>query len=114
VTKDKQLANIKLAEVLERRRLEQALNVKEFAVLVGISYSAARQWFRTPGFPVFRSVVFWQDFVRWKSSRNTAKQVGEKSPGNEASAHAAVRQNVGQSLSPRAAQLLAECEFGKR
>lgn len=56
---DKQLHGIRLADVLEKRRLDQALNAKEFAVLAGISYSMARQWFHLPGFPVFRGVVFW-------------------------------------------------------
>ena len=57
---------VRLERVLEKRRLGQALNAKEFAVLVGISYSAAREWFRTPGFPVFRGYVFWQDFSEWR------------------------------------------------
>ena len=50
--RDKQLRGIKLADVLQRRRLDQALNAKEFAVLAGICYSTAREWFRLPGFPV--------------------------------------------------------------
>ena len=52
-----------LNRVVEKRRLEQALNTKEFAVLVGICYSTAREWFRLRGFPAFRNVVFWQDFT---------------------------------------------------
>ena len=52
-----------------KRRLGQALNAKEFAVLAGVSYSAAREWFRLPGFPVFRGVVFWQDFTDWRRAR---------------------------------------------
>ena len=39
---DKQLRDIRLADVLEKRRLDQALNVKEFAVCAGVSYSTAR------------------------------------------------------------------------
>ena len=46
MTKDKRLRDIKFADVLEKRRLGQALNMKEFAVLAGISYSAAHEWFR--------------------------------------------------------------------
>ena len=57
---DKQLRSIKLKDVLEKRRLDQALNAKEFAVAAGISYSTAREWFRLPSFPVFRGVIFWQ------------------------------------------------------
>jgi hypothetical protein len=50
--------------------LDQALNAKEFAVAAGISYSTAREWFRLPSFPVFRGVIFWQDFVRWRTDQN--------------------------------------------
>ena len=67
---DKQLRGIRLADVLEKRRLDQALNAKEFAVLAGISYSTAREWFHLPGFPAFRGVAFWQDFAQWRSGRN--------------------------------------------
>ncbi len=64
---DKQLRGIRLADVLKKRELDQALNAKEFAVVAGICYSTARSWFRSPGFPAFRGVVFWQDFVRWRT-----------------------------------------------
>jgi len=63
---DKQLFGISLEAVVQKRTLDQALNAKEFAVLAGISYSAARTWFRRPGFPVVGGVVFWQDFVEWR------------------------------------------------
>jgi hypothetical protein len=66
MTQDKQLHRVSLDRVVEKRRLGQALNAKEFAVLAGISYSAAREWFRLPGFPVFRGFVFWQDFTDWR------------------------------------------------
>jgi len=69
-SKDKQLRGIRLEEVLEKRRYEQALNAKEFAVLAGISYSTAREWFRLPGFPVLEGVVFWPDFVQWRQARH--------------------------------------------
>jgi hypothetical protein len=64
---DKQL------HVLEKRRLDQALNAKEFAVAAGVSYSTARQWFHLPGFPVFHGVVFWQDFEAWRMAQNGSK-----------------------------------------
>ncbi len=70
---DKQLRDIRLADVLEKRRLDQALNVKEFAVCAGVSYSTARGWFHLPGFPAFRGVVFWQDFVQWRTGQNGFK-----------------------------------------
>jgi hypothetical protein len=75
---DKQLHGIQLNDVLKKRRLDQALNAKEFAVLAGISYSTAREWFHAPGFPVFRGVVFWQDFAQWRTGRNNIKGQGEK------------------------------------
>jgi len=65
---DKQLQAVTLEAVLEKRRLDQALNVKEFAVCVGLSYSTARAWFRLPGFPSFHGVVFWKDFVEWRTA----------------------------------------------
>ena len=74
---DKQLRDIRLADVLKKRQLDQALNAKEFAVLAGISYSTAREWFHQPGFPVFRGIVFWLDFVQWRTSRHNLKGQGE-------------------------------------
>ncbi|HEY4951880.1 MAG TPA: hypothetical protein VII71_00670 [Verrucomicrobiae bacterium] len=58
MTTDKQLRRIKLADVLEKRRLDQALNIKEFAVLAGISYSVAREWFQIKGFPRVQGSCF--------------------------------------------------------
>lgn len=66
---DKQLRYVSLEAVVEKRRLEQALNAKEFAVLVGISYASALEWFHIPGFPVFRGFVFWEDFTEWRRSQ---------------------------------------------
>jgi len=98
---DKQLRSIKLKDVLEKRRLDQALNTKEFAVAAGISYSTAREWFRLQGFPAFRGVIFWQDFVRWRTGQNGF--YSEKFPhrnGDTATAPS--------SLPPRAAQILQQ------
>ena len=66
---DKQLRGIRLHAVLQRRQLGQALNAKEFAVLAGLSYSSARAWFRLPGFPAMKGVIFWGDFVEWRRTR---------------------------------------------
>jgi len=96
---DKQLRSIKLKDVLEKRRLDQALNAKEFAVAAGISYSTAREWFRLPGFPVFRSVIFWQDFVRWRTDQNRFHS--EKFPHRNGDTGPS-------SLPPRAAQILQQ------
>jgi hypothetical protein len=98
---DKQLRRIKLKNVLEKRRLDQALNAREFAVAAGISYSTAREWFQLPGFPVFRGVIFWQDFVRWRTDQNGRHS--EKLPhrnGEPATAPS--------SQPPRAAQILQQ------
>jgi hypothetical protein len=72
---DRQLQGITLDSVMEKRRLDQALNAKEFAVCAGVSYSTARHWFHLPGFPVFHGVIFWQDFVQWRASHH-----GQSSP----------------------------------
>ena len=100
LTTDKQLSGIRLADTLEKRRLEQALNVKEFAVLTGISYSTARAWFRLAGFPQFQGVVFWSDFAQWRTMQNgllTAQSV-----------HPAKRSEtvVDSSLPPQALKIL--------
>jgi hypothetical protein len=97
---DKQLQGITLKSVLEKRRLDQALNAKEFAVCAGVSYSVARSWFRLPGFPAFRGVVFWQDFVRWR----TRKKAGRKTLRAANSGVAGAPSN----LPARAAQILLE------
>ena len=75
MTRDKQLLNVALDQVLEKRRLDQALSAKEFAVLAGISYSTARMWFRQPSFPAFCGVVFWQDFVEWRSRKTGLRKL---------------------------------------
>lgn len=100
---DKQLRGIQLAAVLEKRRLDQALNAKEFAVCAGVSYSTARGWFRLPGFPSLRGVVFWQDFVQWRTHQNNvaAPSVTPSQPLNIQSASAS-------GLPPRAAKILQE------
>lgn len=100
---EKQLRGIRLSDVLEKRRLDQALNAKEFAVCAGVSYSTARCWFHLPGFPAFRGVVFWQDFVQWRSNQNRfADQPDNLPPRN------GVQTNASSSLPPRAAKILQE------
>ncbi|MBX3731606.1 MAG: hypothetical protein KF791_03325 [Verrucomicrobiae bacterium] len=106
---DKQLCNVRLDEVVEKRRLAQALNAKEFAVLAGISYSTARSWFRSPGFPSFRGHVFWTDFEKWRSTETGIAQSGENSSvtGRQALDKAPVFPGYSK-LPPRAVRLLAE------
>ncbi len=108
MTRDKQLQTVALEGVVEKRRLGQALNAKEFAVLAGISYSAARDWFRTPGFPVFRNHVFWEDFTDWRRGQMGVTEGSSKAAfaRRQSSEEAAI--SVG-GLSPQAAQILREC-----
>jgi hypothetical protein len=96
---DKQLQGIALESVLEKRRLDQALNAKEFAVCAGVSYSTARSWFHLPGFPVFHGVVFWTDFVQWRMEHY------EHRPISQPNGHTAIG---GSDLPPRAAKILLD------
>ncbi len=109
MSRDKQLRDIKLAGVLEKRRLGQALNLKEFAVLAGVSYSVAREWVLLPGFPRFQGVVFWQDFVDWRNDQNGRKALLRTPPYQAASAATNVpKRPTISGLPPRAAQILLE------
>ena len=105
---DKQLHDVKLHDVLQRRKLGQALNAKEFAVLAGLSYSTARAWFHLPGFPVFQGVVFWEDFVQWRNAQNGLK-VASKELQQECR-EKALRTDFagGMNLPPGAARILLE------
>jgi hypothetical protein len=86
-------------DVLEKRRLDQALNAKEFAVCAGVSYSTARGWFHLRGFPVFHGVIFWQDFVQWRAGQHEVKNptIAQRDGDIPAAVSA---------LPPRAAQIL--------
>ena len=96
---DKQLQGISLESVMEKRRLDQALNAKEFAVCAGVSYSTARSWFHLAGFPAFHGVIFWQDFAQWRTGQNGLKNPSvAQRDGDIAAAVSA--------LPPRAAQIL--------
>ena len=106
MTHDKQLQTVTLNNVVERRRLGQALNTKEFAVLVGISYSAAREWFRLPGFPVFRGVVFWQDFEAWRGAQAGLRQTDVTQSPNETPWSRDGK--AATDLPPQAARIIAE------
>ena len=103
--RDKQLDGVRLDAVLEKRRLDQALNAKEFAVLAGISYSTAREWFRARGFPVVRGVVFWADFVEWRRVE-TGLSDGKPKPSPPIPPAPSPIKAIG--LPARAARILAE------
>jgi hypothetical protein len=109
MTQDKQLLNVPLEHVVEKRRLDQALNTKEFAVLAGISYSTARGWFRQPGFPAFRGYVFWQDFVQWRTAKNGLPSADESST-HQQEFQRPVETNRLMQYSPRVAKIL--CDAG--
>lgn len=93
MTHDKQLRCIKLEVVRAKQEQDQALNVKEFAVLAGISYSVAREWFQIPGFPAICGKVFWQDFIIWRRSRNT-----HKTPNNHPTKEVLLVGNTNQTI----------------
>ena len=106
--RDKQLRDIKFDDVLQKRRLDQALNAKAFAVLAGVSYSTAREWFRLPGFPVARGVLFWEDFVHWRR-----RQVGLRRLSTDTDRLVEIHNRAAQPSAkppptPRAARILAE------
>lgn len=108
MTKDKQLRGVTLEAVVEKRRLDQALNAKEFAVLAGISYSSALEWFRVPGFPVIRGFVFWQDFAEWRRTQTglaSGRAEPEKVVRSESGGEHRLRI---EDLPPRAARILLE------
>ena len=109
MTTDKQLRGIKLADVLEKRRLDQALNVKEFAVLAGISYSVAREWFQIKGFPRVQGVVFWTDFVEWRNLQNGGSRLSQnlQQPGTSNN-FTELKRPATAGLPARAAQILLE------
>ena len=83
-THDKQLHGISLEAVMEKRRLDQALNAKEFSVCAGVSYSTARSWFHLPDFPAIHGVVFWLDFVQWRSDQHRLKTLPDSQLKSEA------------------------------
>ena len=105
---DKQLYGVNLDDVLQKRQLDQALNVKEFAVLAGISYSTARGWFRLPGFPALEGVVFWTDFVEWRRSRMRLGELEEQGLREVEEAQMESTFKPGTKLPPRAARILSE------
>jgi len=80
MTRDKQLRGIGIREVRCKRDADQALNIKEFAVLAGISYSVARDWFNSTGFPRVQGMIFWQDFVLWRRAQNARRNVSTPPP----------------------------------
>ena len=61
----------------------------------------SRQWFHSPGFPAFRGVIFWQDFVQWRAGQNGFKS-------SSASQHDGETAAAASKLPPLAAQILLD------
>jgi len=89
-----------------KRDADQALNIKEFAVLAGVSYSVAREWFHLPGFPALLGKVFWQDFVEWRKVQNAGRAPSQGLPRQTASTPSPDFKPGATGLPPRAAAIL--------
>jgi|ERR1043165_1419619 hypothetical protein len=110
--RDKQLGKLELNEALRRRRLDQALNIKLFALAAGISYSLARDLFRQPGFPAVCGVVFWSDFVEWRHARTgltALKESASRTARPDDRPQPQTHSSLLKDLPPKAARILAEC-----
>jgi hypothetical protein len=109
VTSDKQLRGIKLQAVRMKRDADQALNIKEFAVLAGVSYSVAREWFHLPGFPALLGKVFWSDFMLWRRSQSRPKSLPSVNTSENGEAEYKLTPHKASPQWPaRAASILAE------
>jgi len=108
MTRDKQLRGITFADVLVKSRRGQALNAKEFAVLAGISYSSAREWFQLSGFPRIQGVVFWQDFVEWRKAQSEKRNPPKNPPPQPVSTDSASINRLRVGLPTRAVQILLD------
>ena len=104
-SRDIQLQSVRLDDVLEKRRLDQALNAKEFSVLAGVSYSTAREWFRSAGFPQLRGFVFWTDFMDWRREQTGISNKSSDRPVQAAPTQIAPK---AMALTPQADRILAE------
>ena len=108
MTTDKQLRGIMLHAVLEKRRVGQALNLKEFAVLAGVSYSVAREWVHPPGFPRFQGVVCWEDFIEWRRQQTKVTPASQSTPQAGLPSPTRNQPSIFAGLPPRAAQILMD------
>ena len=89
--------------------LNVVTDIKEFAVLAGVSYSVAREWFHLPGFPALLGKVFWADFVLWRRSQNRPKSLPSCNASKNAEAeYKLTPHNTSRQWPARAANILAE------
>lgn len=108
MSKDKQLRGIALHDILEKRRLDQALNAKEFSLAAGICYSTAREWFRLPGFPVIKGFVFWGDFVQWRQTQTSGAKLELVIAQESKRLESAAPSQIGLKFPERATRILRE------
>jgi hypothetical protein len=113
MTHDKQLQGIDIGEVRRKRDADQALNIKEFAVLAGISYSVAREWFQSTGFPVVHGKIFWQDFVLWRRAQNAKRNVALPAPVENGAGFGMGVTKSHPQWPHRAAKILAESNVSR-
>ena len=67
--REKQLSSVNRDALLHKKQRGLAMNIKEFALSSGVSYSKAREWFHKADFPQYDGFVFWEDFVLWRHKR---------------------------------------------
>jgi hypothetical protein len=113
MTRDKQLREIDIDEVRRKRDVDQALNIKEFAVLAGISYSVAREWFQSAGFPALHGKVFWQDFVLWRRAQNVKRNTSAPSSVESGAGFGLGAAKPHPPWPHRAANILAEVDASR-
>jgi hypothetical protein len=106
MARDKQLSNINLETVLQKQKLGQAVNAKEFAVLAGVSYSTARQWFHAKGFPALKGLVFWPDFITWRHRQTGIETVAGYSQDSKTSS--SLLKDMPSQLPEKAQKLLSQ------
>jgi len=66
VPKNKRLAALDVAALRSRVQQGCAVNLQEFAAVVGITLHAAREIAKHPGFPMFHGMIFISDFELWR------------------------------------------------
>ena len=113
MTRDRQLRHVSVEAARSKQKLGQALNAKEFAVLAGLSYSVAREWFHLRGFPSVRGMVFWEDFVIWRRTQNRGNSLRTatdliEGKQSETNAAAGISSPPIRQMPFRAAKILAE------
>ena len=106
MTQDKQLRGISIRAVRMKRDADQALNIKEFSVLAGVSYSVAREWFHLPGFPALLGKVFWQDFIEWRRIQNRRSGLLKDTSPQSAPVNSPETKRLISGMPPRAAAIL--------